>query len=141
MGTLVVEATQEAVHRAGWLDHTDQLDRPYQGDDVLKPGVTSPTRNEARRRGLMRSYAKGQAKHSIRVNTIHPSGVATPMLLNPAVNAFREPNPAAFDNFRNPLPVELLDAEDISNEIVWLAYPARFVTGLMLPVDAGYPAQ
>jgi SDR family mycofactocin-dependent oxidoreductase len=92
--------------------------------------------------GLMRSYAMGLAKYSIRVNTIHPSGVATPMLLNPAVDAFLEANPAAFDNFKNPLPVEMLDAEDISNAIVWLASPAaRYVTGVMLPVDAGYTAQ
>jgi len=92
--------------------------------------------------GLMRSYAMGLAKHSIRVNTIHPTGVATPMLLNPAVDAFIARNPTAAENYKNPMPVELIDVDDISNAVLWLASPAaRFVTGVMLPVDAGFTAQ
>ena len=32
--------------------------------------------------GLMRYYATALAEKNIRVNTVHPSGVATPMMLN-----------------------------------------------------------
>ena len=42
-------------------------------------------------------------------------------------------------NIQNLLPVELIEAVDISNAIVWLASDeARYVTGTTLPVDAGF---
>lgn len=37
--------------------------------------------------GLMRTFAKWLAPHGIRVNCVNPSGVATRMVLNPAVEA------------------------------------------------------
>ena len=38
----------------------------------------------------------------------------------------------------NLLPVELVEAVDISNAVLWLASDeARYVTGTCLPVDAG----
>jgi NAD(P)-dependent dehydrogenase (short-subunit alcohol dehydrogenase family) len=40
---------------------------------------------------------------------------------------------------QNALPVELLEAVDVSNAIVWLCSDeARYVTGVTLPVDAGF---
>ena len=33
--------------------------------------------------GLMRALAHELAPHNIRINTIHPTGVATPMIVNP----------------------------------------------------------
>jgi NAD(P)-dependent dehydrogenase (short-subunit alcohol dehydrogenase family) len=42
-------------------------------------------------------------------------------------------------NLQNALPVEMVEAVDISNAIVWLASDeARYVTGVSLPVDAGF---
>ncbi|HSJ44425.1 MAG TPA: SDR family oxidoreductase [Euzebyales bacterium] len=42
-------------------------------------------------------------------------------------------------NIENLLPVEMLEAIDISNTIVWLASDqTRYVTGVALPVDAGF---
>jgi SDR family mycofactocin-dependent oxidoreductase len=89
--------------------------------------------------GLMRSAANAYAQHSIRVNTVHPSGVATPMILNE--NTIRmiqeQPNAAALS--ANLLPVPLVEAEDVTNAVVWLASPkARYITGVALPVDAGH---
>jgi len=42
-------------------------------------------------------------------------------------------------NMQNALPVALVEPVDISNAIVWLASEgARYVTGVSLPVDAGF---
>ena len=39
----------------------------------------------------------------------------------------------------NPMPVEVIEAVDVSNAIVWLVSDAaRYVTGVTLPVDAGF---
>ncbi|MFC8529909.1 mycofactocin-coupled SDR family oxidoreductase [Nocardia sp. NPDC057227] len=91
--------------------------------------------------GLMRLYSKQLAKHSIRVNTIHPTGVNTPMVANAEYGAFVDANPevAADDAYKNPMPVELIEAVDVSNALVFLASDeARYITGVTLPVDAGY---
>lgn len=43
------------------------------------------------------------------------------------------------ESYKNPMPVELIESVDISNAIVFLASDeARYITGVTLPVDAGY---
>jgi NAD(P)-dependent dehydrogenase (short-subunit alcohol dehydrogenase family) len=91
--------------------------------------------------GLMRLYASQLARYNIRVNTIHPTGVATPMVMNEQYGAFVMANPevAGSPLYQNPMPVELIEPVDISNAIVYLASDeGRYVTGVTLPVDAGY---
>jgi SDR family mycofactocin-dependent oxidoreductase len=90
--------------------------------------------------GLMKSYANNLAHHSIRVNAVHPTGVETPMVQNDAMQAYLVHKSAARAEFlTNALPVELLLPVDISNAIVWLVSDdARYVTGVSLPVDAGF---
>ncbi|MEZ7240691.1 mycofactocin-coupled SDR family oxidoreductase [Rhodococcus sp. GXMU-t2271] len=91
--------------------------------------------------GLMRIYAKQLAPQSIRVNTVHPTGVNTPMVANAEYGEFVNSHPevAADESYKNPMPVELIEAVDISNAIVYLASDeARYVTGVTFPVDAGY---
>jgi SDR family mycofactocin-dependent oxidoreductase len=88
--------------------------------------------------GLMRAYANALAPHSIRCNTVHPTGVNSPMVVNEAFPRFMEENPEASVGLINPLPVELLDVSDISKAIVFLCSPdAQYITGVTLPVDAG----
>jgi SDR family mycofactocin-dependent oxidoreductase len=91
--------------------------------------------------GLMRSAANAYAPHQIRVNSVHPSGVATPMILNDfVVNKMLEnPNPAVS---RNLLPdVALVESRDVTEAVLWLVGPrARYVTGVTIPVDAGHVA-
>ncbi len=88
--------------------------------------------------GLMRTYANTLAPHSIRVNSVHPTGVNTPMVVNDVMAEFLAQ--AGMDSaLTNALPVELVEAVDISNAIVWLVSDAaRYVTGVTLPVDAGF---
>jgi SDR family mycofactocin-dependent oxidoreductase len=92
--------------------------------------------------GLMRTFATWLAPHGIRVNSVHPSGVATPMVLNPAVEALfggditELAKPA--DDVANLLDVMLVEPEDISAAVAFLASDeARYITGVALPVDAG----
>src|SRR6202167_1617371 len=89
--------------------------------------------------GLMRSYANNLAPHSIRVNSVHPTGVRTPMVVNDAVAAFLAQDPSLSNAMPNALPVDMVEPVDISNAIVWLVSDdARYVTGVTLPVDAGF---
>jgi SDR family mycofactocin-dependent oxidoreductase len=87
--------------------------------------------------GLMRSLAGSLAHMSIRVNTVHPGAVNTPFIMNDyfaKLIAERGVPP-----WKHAMPVETLEAVDISNAIVWLcSEEARYVTGVTLPVDAGF---
>ena len=92
--------------------------------------------------GLMRVYANLLAKHSIRVNSIHPSGVNTPMINNEFTRQWLAELAAASDSppdMGNALPVQVLQPDDIANAVTWLVSDqARYITGVTLPVDAGY---
>ena len=89
--------------------------------------------------GLMRLYANLFARHSIRVNSVHPAGVDTPMINNEAtrqwLGSIADKSP---QEMGNALPVQVLQPEDIANAVAWLVSDdARYVTGVALPVDAG----
>jgi SDR family mycofactocin-dependent oxidoreductase len=89
--------------------------------------------------GLMRSSAKNLAGHGIRVNSVHPTGVRTPMVENDVMSEFLALAPERGDNLANLMPVELIEPIDVANAVVWLVSDdARYVTGVTLPVDAGY---
>jgi SDR family mycofactocin-dependent oxidoreductase len=94
--------------------------------------------------GLMRTFATWLAPHGIRVNCVNPSGVATRMVLNPAVEALfgggDEPaaNPKSVGDVANLFDVALVEAEDVTAAVAFLASDeARYITGVALPVDAG----
>lgn len=89
--------------------------------------------------GLMRTLANALAPHSIRVNTVHPTAVNTMMAVNPAMTAFLENYPDGGPHLQNPMPVGMLEPEDISAAIAYLVSDAaRYVTGVAFPVDAGF---
>lgn len=89
--------------------------------------------------GLMRTLANALAPHSIRVNTVHPTAVNTMMAVNPAMTAFLENYPDGGPHLQNPMPVSLLEPEDISAAIAYLVSDAaKYVTGVTFPVDAGF---
>jgi SDR family mycofactocin-dependent oxidoreductase len=89
--------------------------------------------------GICRSLANELASHHIRVNTVHPAGVDTPMVTGPeTIEPFVSRSPELGAIFTNGLPVEALDPRDVSNAVLWLASEeARYVTGAALTVDAG----
>jgi NAD(P)-dependent dehydrogenase (short-subunit alcohol dehydrogenase family) len=97
--------------------------------------------------GLMRVLAQELAPYMIRVNTVNPTTVNTPMLMSDAMFRLFRPdleNPVSDDVAEgmlglNLLPVPWVEPVDISNAVLWLASDeARYVTGVALPVDAGF---
>lgn len=87
--------------------------------------------------GMMRAYALMLGKYSIRVNSVHPMGVATPMLLNEGVNSVRATTAASI-TYHAPMPVQLLEAHDVTNASLWLCSDlARYITGIVMPIDGG----
>ncbi|WP_368496492.1 mycofactocin-coupled SDR family oxidoreductase [Herbiconiux sp. A18JL235] len=96
--------------------------------------------------GLMRTLALELAPDFIRVNSIHPTTVDTPMVQNEGTYKLFRPdleNPTQKDFAdsaiaMNAIPIPWVDPVDISNAVLWLASDeSRYVTGVMLPVDAG----
>jgi len=96
--------------------------------------------------GLMRSFAVELGEHSIRVNSVHPTNVNTPMFMNEGTMKMFRPdleNPGPDDlelvaKFMHVLPIGWVEPEDISNAVLFLASDeARYVTGVTLSVDAG----
>lgn len=89
--------------------------------------------------GYMQVLANDLAPHMIRVNTIHPTGVATGMVMNEAMQRMFESGDASLAAMQNALPIEILQPEDIANAVAWLVSDeARFITGIQLPLDAGF---
>ncbi len=91
--------------------------------------------------GLMRAWANVLAPENIRVNTIHPTGVNSPMIANEAFARFVQEQPTIAENLQNPLPVPngLLEPEDVTDSILHLVSDSgRFITGSTFMVDAGF---
>lgn len=89
--------------------------------------------------GMMRGYALSLAPHNIRVNTIHPTAVDTMMVSNPAFAELMAALGDAGSLYQNAMGVDLLQPSDISDAVAWLVSDqARYVTGIQLPVDAGF---
>jgi NAD(P)-dependent dehydrogenase (short-subunit alcohol dehydrogenase family) len=86
----------------------------------------------------MHNYANTLAEQSIRVNVVAPTGVNTPMAVNePLTEVLTSPRMAG--SLTNAMPVKMVEPSDVSEAVVWLAGDtARYVTGIVLPVDAGF---
>ncbi|MGD0700254.1 MAG: mycofactocin-coupled SDR family oxidoreductase [Trebonia sp.] len=96
--------------------------------------------------GLMRALAVELAPAYIRVNSVHPTTVDTPMIANPAgYSLFMGGAPdvtreqaAVGMKALNALPIPWVEAVDVSNAVLYLASDeARYVTGTTMVIDAG----
>jgi SDR family mycofactocin-dependent oxidoreductase len=89
--------------------------------------------------GIAKTMANELAQHRIRVNTVHPTGVDTPMGTGlGGLESLLGKDPNLGPIFMNTFPVEIVDPRDISNAVLFLASDeARYVTGLEFTVDAG----
>ena len=97
--------------------------------------------------GLMRSLAIELAPDRIRVNSIHPTNVATPLVLNentfklfrPDLDAPGEDDVREAFTALNLLEVPWIEPADISEAVLYLAADSgRYVTGSLHKVDAGW---
>ena len=96
--------------------------------------------------GLMRTMALELAQHRIRVNSLHPTQVETPMIMNdgsyrlfcPDVAEPTREDFAKGSQATNVLPVPWVQPVDISNAVLFLvSAEGRYITGVTLPIDAG----
>jgi SDR family mycofactocin-dependent oxidoreductase len=96
--------------------------------------------------GLMRSLANELAPHNVRVNTVHPTNVDTPLIQNDHVRGAFRPDleRVTREQFAeaacsmNMLPIPWVEAVDVANACLFLASDeARYITAVTLPVDAG----
>jgi len=87
--------------------------------------------------GLMRTLANELAPDAVTVNAICPGWVRTPML-DQSVDAAAGTGAHADDFARMHLIERLIEPEEVTDAVEWLASPgARMVTGIALPVDGG----
>ncbi|MBL7498831.1 mycofactocin-coupled SDR family oxidoreductase [Frankia sp. CNm7] len=96
--------------------------------------------------GLMKTLAQELAPHRVRVNTVNPTQVDTPMIQNESMyHLFCPdiPNPTREDFGKASsdtilLPIDWVESIDVSNAVLFLASEeARYITGVALPIDAG----
>ncbi|MCA4723966.1 mycofactocin-coupled SDR family oxidoreductase [Mycolicibacterium fortuitum] len=88
--------------------------------------------------GLSRALANELAAVNVRVNTVHPTGVATGLRPESLHALIHETRQDLGPIFQNALPIQMTDALDISNAVLFLiSDEARHVTGLEFKVDAG----
>ncbi len=117
-GSIVVVSSAAALKALPFLSHYG----------ATKAGVTN----------LAQSLAHELAPSSIRVNTVHPTAVRTPMGADRSLRGVIDANPDLSGAFGNLLPVGSIDPDDVSDAVLWLlSDEARYVTGAAIPVDAG----
>jgi (+)-trans-carveol dehydrogenase len=96
--------------------------------------------------GLMRAFGVELGQHMIRVNSVHPTHVSTPMIMNEGTWRMFRPdleNPGPDDmapicQMFHTLPIPWVEPVDVSNAVLFFASDeSRYVTGVTLPIDAG----
>lgn len=93
--------------------------------------------------GLMRQLAVTLAPESIRVNSVHPTGVKSGMTMNEAMMTLAMQAAEGGENsvsaMQNAMPIDILEPEDVSDAVAFLVSDqAKWITGMAMPVDAGF---
>jgi NAD(P)-dependent dehydrogenase (short-subunit alcohol dehydrogenase family) len=86
--------------------------------------------------GLTKSWAIELAPYGIRVNSIHPTGVDTPLNDGLAELEGTTTQEIAERSAGNLLPVPWIEPRDVADAVLYLA-GSRYVTGTTLVIDAG----
>ncbi|AKK25486.1 mycofactocin-coupled SDR family oxidoreductase [Mycobacterium sp. EPa45] len=147
----VVDVNLNGVYNTVWMTMAPMIARGRGGAVVItssaaglvgaaseQPGLMGYYAAKTGVIGLMRSLANYGAPHNIRVNCVAPTGVATPMIVNDWLPEYYAANPGKGAAMSNALPVSMIEPIDVSNAVLYLVSDAgRYVTGSVLPVDAG----
>lgn len=88
--------------------------------------------------GLTLALANELAAQSVRVNSVHPTGVPTGMIPQSLGDVLSKDRPDLIPIFVNAMPTPAIEPVDVSNAVVYLVSDeSRFVTGLQFKIDAG----
>ncbi|HEY2221734.1 mycofactocin-coupled SDR family oxidoreductase [Actinomycetospora sp.] len=107
----------------------------------VQPFMVPYTTSKWAVRGMAKAFAAELAQHSIRVNSVHPTGMATGMgsgAMQAALGEAMAENPRPGAMFTNMLPVEITAPEDVAETVLFLASDeSRFITAHEIAPDAG----
>jgi SDR family mycofactocin-dependent oxidoreductase len=107
----------------------------------VQPFMVPYTTSKFAVRGMAKAFAAELGKHGIRVNSVHPTGVNTPMgsgNMQAEIGAAI----AGYDRlgamFMNMLPVDITQPEDVAETVLFLASDeSKYITAHELAPDAG----
>ncbi|OBK75282.1 mycofactocin-coupled SDR family oxidoreductase [Mycobacterium sp. 1274761.0] len=106
--------------------------------DTMSHGAAGYTAAKHGVLGVMRHYATSLAEKNIRVNSVHPGGVATPMIMNEAMGVLIGDQPAFGEAQQPKLSMPPLEPGEVTDAIVYLCgHSGRHLTGVALPLDGG----
>ena len=106
--------------------------------DMMSHGAAGYTAAKHGAIGVMRHYATSLAEKNIRVNSIHPGGVATPMIINEAMGLLVADQPEFGEAQRPKLSMPLMEPEVVTDLVIYLCGTSgRYLTGATLPLDGG----
>jgi NAD(P)-dependent dehydrogenase (short-subunit alcohol dehydrogenase family) len=108
------------------------------GFDTMSRGAAGYTAAKHGVIGVMRHYATSLAEKNIRVNSVHPGGVATPMIINEAMGRLVGDQPEFGEAQRPLLSMPPMAPAEVTDAMVYLCGASgRHLTGVTLPMDGG----
>ena len=106
--------------------------------DTMSHGAAGYTAAKHGVIGVMRHYATSLAEKNIRVNSVHPGGVATPMIINEAMGLLIGDQPEFGEAQRPKLSMPPMEPGEVTDAIVYFCgRSGRHLTGVALPLDGG----
>ncbi|TVZ01039.1 NAD(P)-dependent oxidoreductase [Trebonia kvetii] len=107
----------------------------------VQPFMVPYTTSKFAVRGMAKAFAAELAKDNVRVNSVHPTGVATPMgsgRMREEIGAAMAGDQRLGAMFMNMLPVDTTQPSDVADTVLFLASDeSKFITAHELAPDAG----
>ena len=107
----------------------------------VQPFMVPYTTSKFAVRGMAKAFAAELAKDNVRVNSVHPTGVDTPMgsgSMQEELGAAMAENQRLGAMFINMMPVDITQPSDVADTVLFLASDeSKFITAHELAPDAG----
>jgi SDR family mycofactocin-dependent oxidoreductase len=107
----------------------------------VQPFMVPYTTSKFAVRGMAKAFAAELARHNIRVNSVHPTGVATPMGsggMQQELSTAMAGDQRLGAMFMNMIPVDTTQPEDVAGTVLFLASDeSKYITAHELAPDAG----